>query len=179
MDTEKRPVLSGLIALVSVALVLGVCGGLALVMVAKSSGIGDEPDASASGTPTASLYLPQPSETSSDIPEPEEESPVPGASTEPTETQAPQKKITLAAAQLSVSPMQQIDLNGTYPNGEGSILQVQRMEYGKWSDFPVTVSVSGAKFATYVLTARVGLTKFRVIDTDSQTTSNPVTVKVG
>ena len=39
--------------------------------------------------------------------------------------------------------MEQIDLTGVYPGGEGAILQVQRFEDGSWDDFPVAVSVSG------------------------------------
>ena len=63
--------------------------------------------------------------------------------------------------------------------GEGAILQVQRMESGAWSDFPVTMSVSGGTFATYVQTSRTGPNKFRVVDTDSDAVSNEVTVTVG
>ena len=70
--------------------------------------------------------------------------------------------------------MQQIDLTGTYQAGEGAILQVQRIENGAWSDFPVTMSVSGGTFATYVQTSRTGPNKFRVIDTDSDVVSNEV-----
>ena len=75
--------------------------------------------------------------------------------------------------------MQQIDLTGSYPSGEGAILQMQRLENGDWTDFPVTMSVSGGTFATYVLTSRPGENKFRVIDTDTQKTSNEVVVTVG
>ena len=75
--------------------------------------------------------------------------------------------------------MQQIDLTGTYQAGEGAILQVQRMENGSWSDFPVTMSVSGGTFATYVQTSRTGPNEFRVVDTDSDVVSNEVTVTVG
>ena len=94
-------------------------------------------------------------------------------------SEAPAEAISLSATQQSVSPMQQIDLTGTYQSGEGAILQVQRMENGAWSDFPVTMSVSGGTFATYVQTSRVGPNKFRVIDTDTETTSNEIIVTVG
>ena len=73
----------------------------------------------------------------------------------------------------------QINLTGTYQGGEGAILQVQRFEAGSWTDFPVTMSVGGGTFATYVLTARTGPNKFRVVDTDSDAVSNEVTVTVG
>ena len=82
-------------------------------------------------------------------------------------------------AQQSVSPMQQIDLTGTYQGGEGAVLQVQRFENGAWVDFPVTASVSGGTFGTYLLTGRTGENRFRVVDTDSEAISNEVTVTVG
>jgi hypothetical protein len=75
--------------------------------------------------------------------------------------------------------MEQIDLTGTYPTGEGAILQVQRFEDGAWEDFPVTMSVSNQTFSTYVQTSRPGENKFRVIDTDKDLFSNEVIVTVG
>jgi hypothetical protein len=75
--------------------------------------------------------------------------------------------------------MQQIDLTGIYPGGEGAILRVQRFESGQWQDFPVTASVSNQTFSTYVQTSRSGVNKFRVVDTDSGLKSNPVRVTVG
>ncbi len=176
MDTENRPVLTGLIALVGVAVVVGLLGGLAVMVGVRATGIGETSTASDdTGTP-ATFRLPRPSATSSSIPAPED-------SLEPDATestsQAPDDGISLSAAQQSVSPMQQIDLTGSYPGGEGAILQVQRFENGSWSDFPVTMSVSGGTFATYVQTSQVGPNKFRVVDTDTRAASNGLTVTVG
>jgi hypothetical protein len=178
MDTEKdRPVLTGLIALVGVAVVIGLLGGLAVIVGVKATGIGDTSTVTR-GTSTPSTFrLPKPSETSSSIPEPEEAA-EPSASSE-SSSEAPAEAISLSATQQSVSPMQQIDLTGTYPAGEGAILQVQRLEGSTWSDFPVTMPVSGGTFATSVQTSKAGPNQFRVIDTDSQATSNEITVTVG
>ena len=176
MDTENRPVLTGLLALVGVAVAIGLLGGLAVLVGVKAAGIGEDTQASDDSSASATFSLPRPTDTGSSIPPPEETSePGPGESTSET----PAEVISLSATQQSVSPMQQIDLTGTYQSGEGAILQVQRMEDGKWSDFPVTMSVSGGTFATYVQTSRTGPNKFRVIDTDTQATSNEVTVTVG
>jgi hypothetical protein len=177
MDTENRPVLTGLIALVGVAVVIGLLGGLAVIVGVKATGIGDTSSASDESSTSATFNLPRPSDTgSASIPTPEDsEEPSAGEST----SEAPATGISLAATQQSVSPMQQIDLTGTYPGGEGAILQVQRFENGAWSDFPVTMSVSGGTFATYVQTSQVGPNKFRVIDTDTQVASNELTVTVG
>lgn len=177
MDTENRPVLTGLIALVGVAVTIGLLGGLAVMVGVKATGIGDTSSASDdSGTPST-FRLPKPSDTGSSAPMPEESvEPSPGTE---TSSEAPAEAISLTATQQSVSPMQQIDLTGTYQSGEGAILQVQRFENGAWQDFPVTMSVSGGTFATYVQTSRTGPNKFRVVDTDTEVTSNEITVTVG
>lgn len=178
VDTEDRPVLTGLIALVAVAAVIGIIGGLAALVGSKVLGLDGDPAASSedSATSGASLYLPEPTITSETV--------VPETSTSPTVDPSPSSsatssEITLSAGQQSVSAMQQIDLTGTYPTGEGAILQVQRFEGGAWEDFPVTMSVSNQTFATYVQTSQSGRNKFRVIDTDKDLFSNEVIVTVG
>jgi hypothetical protein len=75
--------------------------------------------------------------------------------------------------------MERIDLTGTYPGGEGAILQVERYIDGAWSDFSVTAAVSNETFSTYVQTGQTGVNKFRVRDTDTGKLSNAVTVTVG
>lgn len=176
MDTENRPVLTGLIALVGVAVAIGLLGGLAVMVGVKATGIGDTSGSSdGSGTPST-FRLPKPSDTGSSAPAPAPVEPSPGTE---SSSEVPAEAISLTATQQSVSPMQQIDLTGTYQSGEGAILQVQRFENGAWSDFPVTMSVSGGTFATYVQTSRIGPNKFRVVDTDTEVTSNEITVTVG
>jgi hypothetical protein len=61
------------------------------------------------------------------------------------------------------------------------VLQVQRATVpgDSWVDIPVTVTVSGGTFSTYVQTGRAGPNRFRVIDTDKEQTSNEVTVTIG
>lgn len=177
IDTEKRPVLAGLLALVAVAVVVGVIGGLGLMIGLNVAGVSGDDAAEPSDSSSASLYLPEPTETE-EAEADEEESEEPEES-KPTESEEPEENITLSAAQTSVSPMQQIDLTGTYSGGDGAILQVQRLENGSWNDFPVTMSVSSQKFSTYVMTSRTGENTFRVIDTDSERTSNEITVQVG
>jgi hypothetical protein len=81
--------------------------------------------------------------------------------------------------QATVGPMENIDLTGTYPGGEGAILQVQRLVDGRWEDFlSVNVAVSGGTFSTYIQTGRTGVQEFRMVDTDSGLTSNIVKVTV-
>lgn len=176
-DTKDRPVLMGLVALAAVALVIGLLGGAAMLAGVRALGLdGGSAVGSGDAGSGGSLYLPKPTDTATATTPDEAGEPAPGASETP---ETPASPIVLSASQVSVSPMQQIDLTGTYPTGEGAILQVQRFENGGWSDFPVTMSVSGQTFATFVQTSRPGPNKFRVIDTDSQTTSNEITVTVG
>ncbi|PUA79817.1 hypothetical protein [Nocardioides currus] len=179
-DRKDRPVLNGLIALVAVAAVIGVIGGLAALVGSKVLGLDGEAAASAqdSATSDASLYLPEPTITSEAV-EPEESASPTADAVSPPASEKPDTEITLESAQSSVAPMQQIDLTGTYPAGEGAILQVQRFEGGSWQDFPVTMSVSDQDFATYVQTSQPGENKFRVIDTDKDLFSNEVVVTVG
>ena len=76
MDTENRPVLTGLVALVGVAVVIGLLGGLAVLVGVKAAGIGDTTEASSDDpTSSATFRLPKPTETSSETTSPRRRSP--------------------------------------------------------------------------------------------------------
>ncbi len=75
--------------------------------------------------------------------------------------------------------MQRVDLRGRYPGHGGSRLQVQRLEGGRWSAFPVDVTVRSGGFHTWVASGRPGRNRFRVVDPATGRTSPPVTVTVG
>jgi hypothetical protein len=184
MARTERPVLSGLIALVSVGVLVGLFMGGAALAATHVLGLGGDGNSNnASGD--QSLYLPRPSKT----PQPSGPlitlTPNPGGSTssqpseQPTESQTPDKAISLSAGQTEVAQMEQIDLTGVYPKGEGAILQVQRFQAGSWVDFPVTASVSNETFSTYVQTSQIGVNRFRVVDTDTGLESNVVRIRVG
>lgn len=189
---EKHPILAGLIALISVTVAVGLVLGIVAIVASDVFGVGSTGNGTASAGQT--LYLPTPSPT----PTPNEplvtlvpptRSATAGTSQEPTATatatasqspSAPAKQITLSAGETSVAPMQQIDLTGVYPGGEGAILQVQRKLGGAWQDFlSVDAAVSGGQFSTYVQTGQLGVQKFRMRDTTSGLTSNVVSVTVG
>jgi hypothetical protein len=182
-EPQDHPVAYGLVALIGVGVVVGLILGLGALAGARVVGVGDESSATSSGG-QASMYLPKPERTkAADGPEitlrPGQEQPPPSEPDETETTKAPKKVISLSAAQTEVSPMQQIDLTGTYPGGEGAILQVQRFENGRWEDFPASpVSVSDQTFSTYVQTGVPGLQRFRVVDTGSGKPSNEVRVTV-
>ncbi len=186
LESEGRPVLSGLLALVGVGLAVGLIVGLAALIGTRMLGFGEE-TASAETTNNQSMYIPKPEKTEAEegplitlAPEPsssdDDETSKPSGN-ETTEKE--EKGISLSASQTEVSSMEQIDLTGVYPGGEGAILQVQRFTSGTWQDFPVTVSVSDETFATYVQTSQSGLNRFRVVDTDTERISNEVRVQIG
>ena len=131
MDTENRPVLTGLVALVGVAVVIGLLGGLAVMVGVKAAGIGEDSGASGGGTP-ATINLPRPTDTSSTVPTPTDDTGTPAETDSPSPS--PAEGISLTTPQQSVGAMQQIVLTGTYQGGEGAILQVQRNEGGTWTD---------------------------------------------
>ena len=185
--TRDHPVAYGLLALVGVGVVVGLILGLGALAGAKVIGVGD-PGTASTGGGEASMYLPKPEPTKPDnAPQltlaPGEEAPPAAEESDAEESEStakPDKAITLSAGQTSVAPMEQIDLTGVYPGGEGAILQVQRFESGTWTDFPASpVSVSDGTFSTYVLTGQPGVQRFRMLDTGNGKTSNEVRVTVG
>jgi len=185
-DSEEHPVAAGLIALVGVGLAVGLIIGIVALVATRMMGLGGE-NASAQTTSQESLYLPRPEKTTGPsgplvtLAPGETQSPTqePSAGPSSKSPKPAKKEISLSASQTSVAPMEQIDLTGVYPGGEGAILQVQRFTSGSWQAFPVTVSVSDETFATYVQTSQSGLNRFRVADTDSGLVSNDVRVNIG
>jgi hypothetical protein len=185
---EDHPVLTGLVALVAVGLAVGLVLGGVAVAATSVLGIGDE-GSSQTASDDTDFYLPKPSPTEGPsgplitlAPSTEEEGPSESAPAEPEETEeteAAEGQITLSAGQTSVAPMQQIDLTGVYPGGEGAILQVQKFSSGAWQEFPVTAVVSNETFATFVQTSFQGVNRFRVVDNDTGVASNEVKVTVG
>lgn len=180
-EREGRPVLAGLLALVAVGMVVGLVISLLTLASASVLGLGGSSGGGGgSASARQSMYLP--------TPEPTQTPSGPLVTLAPGETQAArpsarpkkpkQQQISLAAGQTEVSSMGRIDLSGTYPGGEGAIVQVQRFENGRWIDFAVDASVRGGAFSTYVMTGRTGENRLRVVDTESGLASNAVTVTV-
>jgi hypothetical protein len=184
-DREERPVLAGLIALVGVALAVGLIIGLAALAGTRLLGL-DGDEAASEATGGQSMVLPKPKKTSAAseplitlAPEPSSSGASSEPSASPTKEKSPKKQISLSASQTAVASMEQIDLTGVYPGGEGAVLQVERFTGGSWTDFPVTVSVSDETFSTYVQTSQPGVNRFRVVDTDTGLESNEVKITIG
>jgi hypothetical protein len=178
---EERPVVYGLLALVGVALAIGLVTGVAVMAGAHMVGLGGG-HAAVAGDAGATLYVPKPEKTkASDGPSitlGSEPSPGSSQSSSPT-IHKPKKKISLQSGETTVSPMGRIDLTGTYPGGEGAVLNVQKFSNGSWQDFySISASVTNGQFSTYIQTGTPGINRFRMVDSDSTLTSNEVKVTI-
>ena len=177
---EQRPVISGLLALVGVALAVGLVTGLAVLAGAHVLGLGGG-HAAVAGDPGATLYLPKPQKTkASDGPSITlGSSPSSSSDTSSPSIRKPKKRISLQAGETTVAPMGRIDLTGTYPGGEGAVLNVQKFSNGTWQDFySISASVTNSTFSTYIQTGTPGMNRFRVIDSDTKLASNEVRVQI-
>jgi hypothetical protein len=181
---ENRPVIAGLLALVGVAAAVGLIAAVAVVLGAHVLGLGGGHAAVVGGDAGATMIVPKPQKTQpaggpsitlgSD--------PTSSSSTQkpPPSIKKPKKTISLQAGETSVSPMGRIDLTGTYPGGEGAVLNVQKFSNGSWQDFySISATVTNGTFSTYIQTGTLGMNRFRVIDSDTQKASNEVRVQIG
>jgi hypothetical protein len=167
--------------LVAVALVIGGVVSVVALGAAKVTGLGGS---HASATAPPSLYFPSddPTTTPETYPDPngsDKPSPSPSSKSPSAKPTQKTREITLQAFPQNASPNERINLTGNYQGGEGARLQVQRYEGGSWVDFPVSTSVSGGAFATYIYTGRTGENRFRVLDQGSGEKSNAVRIRIG
>jgi hypothetical protein len=182
----RRQLAVALGAVLAVGLVIGSLIGLVAFTGAKVAGVG-EPSASATTEP--SLYIPEealatrkPSPSPTPEVEPSAPASTPKPEPAPREKKSPKPKpkpkpqISLTASPSSASTYSRIYLRGSYRGGAGKTLLVQRFEGGGWSGFPVTATVRGGRFETWVESGQKGPNKFRVLDRSTSRASNPVTV---
>jgi hypothetical protein len=180
---EERPVVFGVLALVAVAVAVGLVASVVFVVGAHVAGLSGGHAAVVAGDDGATL----------DVPKPEKTPPASGpsitlgsspttdaTSSAPPKIKKPKKQISLQSGQTSVAPMGRIDLTGTYPGGEGAVLNVQKFSNGTWQDFySISATVTNGTFSTYIQTGTPGMNRFRVIDSDTHLSSNEVKVKIG
>jgi hypothetical protein len=177
-ERPGRALLTAAAAMLGVAVVVGlVIGGVAMIalkdVVGGSAQVADAEN-------EQSLFIPEYEETKGADDDPK----IPGLETPESaplkQTKEPTKaKVTLFVAPQQVGAGERINFNGVYVDGEGATLQIQRRENGTWTDFPVTASVQGGSFETWIQTSRTGEQVFRVYDDAEERGSNTVTVTVG
>ncbi len=177
-----RVLATALAAMAGVSVLVGLAIGGVVVGVVDVAGLG-EAKAESDGAP-ASLYLPdyQPTETPGASPSTAPDGSA-SATPSPTATKKPavppRERIRLTMAPQQVPAGGRIDVSGTYPAGDGAVLSIQRREGSSWVDFPVTATVTGGSFQTWIQTSRTGVSRFRVTDPAAGRASNVVRVTVG
>ncbi|MFL6154851.1 MAG: hypothetical protein ACJ72D_02085 [Marmoricola sp.] len=175
---RQERIVNAVVKVVGIAVAIGLAIGLGTWVMVKSLGL-NSADTSSIGpavTPVEPLptkALPQPQDTGSATGDPTDY---------PTEIVTPSAgsgDLFLSATPVLVNPMERINLTGQWPGKDNVSLLVQRYENGEWVDFGVQVTVQVGTFETYVMTGREGDNKFRLLDPESGTASNDVTVTVG
>lgn len=186
-DERRHPVTSGLTALVSVGLAVGLFLGVVAFVGVKVLGIGGG-TAQHRSTQGASLYLPSPTDSHHFVApeisiapagEPADAySAAPGDTLAPGATPPAGTGLTLSTPQTSVGAGQRIELTGVGPDGH--VLTVQRLEGTSWVGFAgVQAHVRGGTYQTWVQTSQPGAQQWRMGDPATGAVSNPVTVTVG
>ncbi|HET6626701.1 MAG TPA: hypothetical protein VFG63_09945 [Nocardioidaceae bacterium] len=177
-----RPLVLGLGSLLVVSLLIGGVVSVLALGAVDVAGLGGSDDGPSD---EPSLYMPSPSPEPSASESPEPATSTPTRTAEPSEPEPDKKRhhrkrprISLTASPTTVGSSERINLDGRYRGGNGTSLQVQRREGGRWVDFPTSASVNGGTFSTYVLSSRTGLNRFRVLDESSGRHSNAVTVRI-
>ena len=173
-------------AVLAVAIVIGGVVGVVTYAAARITGLtgGDSAAQPSTASTTSAAPSPSAADTAS-------ATATPSPTTSPTETQThhethhrshhrpAEHDLTLSASPQHVGPMGRIDLYGRYPGHDGATLAVERREGGHWSRFPVSATVRGGRFHTWVASGQSGSNAFRVVDEGSGRRSDPVTVSVG
>jgi hypothetical protein len=189
-EEDDNPVASGLIALVAVAVVVGLLAGIGALAATRLLGIGDDSGTSSGGPAGGqSLYLPPIVRTTGD-PDPLFTPISPSESTTtpddyftetPVETETAQEPaISLSVGSSSVEDNEELMLSGTYVGGEGAVLDIlYNVNRTGWEEFPLDTNVSGGIFQTYVQTYKTGAIQWRVKDSSTGKISNVVTVRHG
>lgn len=205
MDEENdNPVANGLVALVAVALVIGLLAAIIALLgtrlVGLTGGGGGSSDGIAVGD---SLSLPplEPTELDSGLlitlapvetPTPSESSSAPlgiGESTTPSasasatpsaeesEDGSSDHDISLQAADNSLKAGDELMLSGTYHGGEGAVLDIwYDVNDEGWKEFNLDANVYGGVFQAFVSTYKSGTITWQVRDPENGKKSNEVKV---
>ena len=100
------------------------------------------------------------------------------AATTGTSASIAAKSITIKSDKATAKAWTKVSFTGkTSGIATNTVVQVQRLENGKWVNFPATTKVtSRATYSVWVQSGRVGVNKFRVVA--ANTASAPVSVTI-
>ncbi|TDO45659.1 hypothetical protein EV651_12848 [Kribbella sp. VKM Ac-2571] len=101
-----------------------------------------------------------------------------GTSTTAVSASVAAKSITIKSDKTTAKAWTKVSFTGkTSGIAKNTVVQVQRLQNGKWVNFPATTKVtSRATYSVWVQSGRVGVNKFRVVA--ANTASAPVSVTI-
>lgn len=178
-DGRSSQVAAALLKALAVVVVIGVVVALGTTILVRTLGLNESDSPGPVGSASSGPVDPLPT-TALPVPGDDETPEEPTETASPTKTpDAGNKVIRLAASPVRAKPMERVNLTGTYKGADDLVLEVQRFEDGKWSDFGVNVTVRVGTWATYVQTGRAGEQRFRMYDPMAKKNSNVVRVTIG
>jgi hypothetical protein len=88
------------------------------------------------------------------------------------------KSITIKSDKATAKAWAKVSFTGkTSGIAKNTVVQVQRLENGKWVNFPATTKVtSKATYSVWVQSGRVGVNKFRVVAASTASAAASVTI---
>jgi hypothetical protein len=178
MDDEQRSeqVRTALFKALGVFVAIAVVIALGTVFMVHALGLNQSDDdgplgASATGSPSPlpTKALPVPSQSASPSDQP---------SGDATPAEGGDGDIELEVSPVIASPMERINLTGTYKGADNQVLQIQRYTDGTWTNFDAKTTVRVGTFATYIMTGRAGENRIRVFDPKANKGSNVILVTI-
>jgi hypothetical protein len=177
MDDERsEQVRNALLKALGVFVAIAVVIALGTVFMVHALGLNEGDDdgplgaaSTSSPSPLPTKALPVPSQSASPSDQPS------GAA---TPTDGADGDIQLEVSPVIASPMERINLTGTYKGADNQLLQIQRYDDGTWTNFDAKTTVRVGTFATYIMTGRAGENRFRVFDPKANKGSNVILVTI-
>lgn len=95
-----------------------------------------------------------------------------------TATVAAKPAVTIKADKATAKAWAKVSFTGkTTGIAANSVVQVQRLQAGKWVNFPATTKVTGkSTYSVWVQSGRVGVNKFRVVTAKATSAAVSVTI---
>jgi hypothetical protein len=177
-DERSEQVRNALLKALGVFVAIAVVIALGTVFMVHALGLNEGDDdgplgaaSTSSPSPLPTKALPVPSDSASPSPSGQSS----GAA---TPTDGADGDIQLEVSPVIASPMERINLTGTYKGADNQLLQIQRFDDGTWTNFNAKTTVRVGTFATYIMTGRAGENRFRVFDPKANKGSNVILVTI-
>ncbi len=174
MDERSEQVRSALLKAFGVFVAIAVVVALGTMFMVHALGLNQGDTGGPVGAAATSSPSPLPTKA---LPVPSQ-SPTAQPSGSATPTDPANGDIQLEVSPVIASPMERINLTGTYRGADDQQLQVQRFDDGTWTNFNAKTTVRVGTFATFIMTGRAGENRFRVFDPKANKGSNVILVTI-